>query len=991
MQRDLERMMNDPVVRKLERTISESNAMFENLNRSTRLAALWLLNNGYEDMLNDLWRAFYIRKPPTIQEFLTPQVMGPSVETLYPKWYDVMEEVFEPGSKVWEVILTGSIGSGKSTCARYSNLYKMVQVLCLRNPQLMMEKSPETILIMSLMTLTLDKAETALMKPYKNLLTLSPWFHEVKKVEEFNEVERTGLIPYIDKGSVTFPRQIMLTLGSQISHAVSYDTFAATLDEAELRPGDTVKALDLYTELRLRIKNRFLGSRFNFLTLVSSAKSSTGVISTYRKSFTEDDPTRKIYGFPIWEVKSRNAYQNGYFYVMRGTRRHPSMVLSPTDQERYEALLFEVPEGCEILKVPKDYYSEFVASIDKALRDVAGMGDVVDMKPFPATSHMIDTELPREIHFQAKLGDTLPLHLQLPDKLFIDTPTGKRLARYPNAWRYCFTGDTEVRLLSGESKSMERLTKDHEEGIQNWTYTWNQERGWTPGRVTSAHVSKSVTQLCRVTLDNGEVVRCTPDHKFMIRDGSYVEAQDLVAGQSLMPLYTDYDKYGYETVLDNRTKKFKCTHKISDHLIEIHESAGKELFDVRHHRDFNKYNNNPTNLIRMGKDSHIQLHADHSEGVGFAASWQRPEFREKMSEVNRENGRRNGAKNMTELWHGEGSDEWRKKRAPIQRESGVKNLTQYNQSDEHREKAREIMKKNRDPKAGAAAMRAMRVSCEYCGFTSHPQGVGTHKRTCSLNPNRVVLLCPNCDFTTYNAAGHARHIKSCLHNHKVVSVEVYECESTPVYDLTIDDGFGSHNFALKAGVVVSNCHLDLATVNEAGISLVHKELADDGVSTIYVADFVGWITSPTTIDYALVDELILDLALKFNVAFHTISADQFQSVQSRQLYEKRKIAQKVVYLSVDRYIQPYNSFSAAVSNNHVKVGPSPKLCRQLETLTVDNDKVFTTERKDISDSLCGSIENARSNVDDVPIYSYSHYNKRSELAAERREGRVSVL
>ena len=44
--------------------------------------------------------------------------------------------------------------------------------------------------------------------------------------------------------------------------------------------------------------------------------------------------------------------------------------------------------------------------------------------------------------------------------------------------------------------------------------------------------------LVEVTLDNGEKIHCTPEHKFMLRDGTYCEAKNLHENQSLMSLYT---------------------------------------------------------------------------------------------------------------------------------------------------------------------------------------------------------------------------------------------------------------------------------------------------------------------------------------------------------------------------------------------------------------------------------------------------------------------
>ncbi|MGH2515690.1 MAG: toprim domain-containing protein, partial [Ktedonobacterales bacterium] len=49
--------------------------------------------------------------------------------------------------------------------------------------------------------------------------------------------------------------------------------------------------------------------------------------------------------------------------------------------------------------------------------------------------------------------------------------------------------------------------------------------------------TKADAQVIRVTLDNDESIICTPDHRFMLRDGSYKAAADLAADDSLMPLY----------------------------------------------------------------------------------------------------------------------------------------------------------------------------------------------------------------------------------------------------------------------------------------------------------------------------------------------------------------------------------------------------------------------------------------------------------------------
>jgi hypothetical protein len=49
-------------------------------------------------------------------------------------------------------------------------------------------------------------------------------------------------------------------------------------------------------------------------------------------------------------------------------------------------------------------------------------------------------------------------------------------------------------------------------------------------------MTKQTGELVDVTLDDGRTVRCTPEHLWMLRNGTYKEAQSLVAGiDRLMP------------------------------------------------------------------------------------------------------------------------------------------------------------------------------------------------------------------------------------------------------------------------------------------------------------------------------------------------------------------------------------------------------------------------------------------------------------------------
>ena len=101
----------------------------------------------------------------------------------------------------------------------------------------------------------------------------------------------------------------------------------------------------------------------------------------------------------------------------------------------------------------------------------------------------------------------------------------------------CFVGDTKVRLVDGRSLTMRELVDEYSQGKENWVYSFNEAaQRIEPKRIRKAWLTRHDAELAKVTLDNGEELLCTPDHRFMMSDGAYVEAQRLQPMDPLMPL-----------------------------------------------------------------------------------------------------------------------------------------------------------------------------------------------------------------------------------------------------------------------------------------------------------------------------------------------------------------------------------------------------------------------------------------------------------------------
>lgn len=186
----------------------------------------------------------------------------------------------------------------------------------------------------------------------------------------------------------------------------------------------------------------------------------------------------------------------------------------------------------------------------------------------------------------------------------------------------CFTKDTKIRLVDGRSISIEELLQE-QSYKQNWVYTFNEDtQRIEPKPIRKVFQTKLVTKLLKVTLDNGEIVTCTPEHRFMLRDGSYAEIQNLEPGTSLMPLYTKLATEGlegYRMYYEPMTDSWHFEHR------QFCRNATLRRGTVVHHCNFNKLNNCPPNLAEMTKKDHTVLHnnktRDYSKSSKTIKQW----------------------------------------------------------------------------------------------------------------------------------------------------------------------------------------------------------------------------------------------------------------------------------------------------------------------------------------------------------------------------------
>ncbi len=210
----------------------------------------------------------------------------------------------------------------------------------------------------------------------------------------------------------------------------------------------------------------------------------------------------------------------------------------------------------------------------------------------------------------------------------------------------CFSGDTLIALTDGRNITFKKLVEEDKQGKKNYCYTIKSDGTIGIAPIKNPRLTYKSREVIKVIINNNQEIVCTADHKFMLRDGSYKEARHLTADDSLMPLRRKLSEIegritieGYEMVLHPVTHKWIFTHLLSD-LYNLANGIYQQKDGAhRHHKDFNKRNNNPDNLVLISKEEHLRLHREildktlHRPDVKekIKQLHQTPEFRKKIS------------------------------------------------------------------------------------------------------------------------------------------------------------------------------------------------------------------------------------------------------------------------------------------------------------------------------------------------------------------------
>ena len=339
---------------------------------------------GHSEILEDLKYSDFEEIPVDIMTFISDdrylgrglytvdEYTGERKCTVFPYWLEKLQEIFPDNltTRYNTIILSGSIGLGKSFVAVLIQLYLLYRMMCLKDPYTYYGMQPIDKITFSMLNVTLEAAQGVGWDKQQQLLQSSDWF-----------MERGNMNASRTNPQWQPPKGIELVFGSSNRHVVGRALFSNFSDEVNFGIGNNVekqkaKLRKMISQIDARMVSRFgKGTYLPTVNIIASSKDSE---QSFMESYIEmkrqnESKTTLIVDEPQWVVRNDKGSPNdpGSFYVAVGNKflAHELLPVNATEEE----VNVYREKGYFMLKVPPIYREAFEDNIDMALTDNAGI------------------------------------------------------------------------------------------------------------------------------------------------------------------------------------------------------------------------------------------------------------------------------------------------------------------------------------------------------------------------------------------------------------------------------------------------------------------------------------------------------------------------------------------------------------------------------------------------------------------------------------------
>jgi hypothetical protein len=318
-------------------------------------------------------------KPVDIETFLTNDYYLGLEGQVYPK---IMEHMIELNSGDYvECVLTGAIGTAKTTIAVWTTAYQLYLLSLLDSPQRTYGLDHSSEIEFIFQSISRELAKSVDYARFRDLIQRSPYFTDKFTFDRDIESE------------LRFPNRIIVKpVSGSDTAAIGQNVIGGVIDEMNFMAvtdnskvsadgGTYDQAIAVYNSISRRRKSRFMekGKLPGMLCLVSSKKypgqfTDTKIEEAERELREDGKTTTYVYDKRTWDILPPETFIGKWFKVFIGDITRKPYIL---DEGKSYAHL----EPHLVVDVPIEYKSEFTIDMMNALRDIAGVSTLASI-PF---------------------------------------------------------------------------------------------------------------------------------------------------------------------------------------------------------------------------------------------------------------------------------------------------------------------------------------------------------------------------------------------------------------------------------------------------------------------------------------------------------------------------------------------------------------------------------------------------------------------------------
>lgn len=382
---------------------------------------------GDEEADGDLWRMDYVKKPPNIEDFIlddhylgrTWRPIPGENEGIWPAWLELFKAHLNINSQIHNMVITGSLGIGKTVMMVTAILYRMCVATHLKNPQNFFGLNRNSNIVYNFLSVTKEAVKDTAFGTALSFMADSPYFIETCKYNPDLEYSgyRVPMDNVLPDGRVS---RIWLTAGSKGQHVLGRNLVGIGLDEGNFRleKDPDLKAYELYDQVRTRIANRFqkLASYLPALSVIASSAQDESsftekVVAEIEESRRQleisnrlkpagekpDPPAQVVFRNAVYKIKRHALTGIGpdhhWFRVAYGLKNMEPYILSGWYREDGTPILDEPheepPSGAKTELVPKFYWEAYRRNCKSQLQNLSGISVGGAHRLFPS---LIDIE-----------------------------------------------------------------------------------------------------------------------------------------------------------------------------------------------------------------------------------------------------------------------------------------------------------------------------------------------------------------------------------------------------------------------------------------------------------------------------------------------------------------------------------------------------------------------------------------------------------------------